>query len=162
MRKTIPVRRPAPATASAALQTRLEASAARFRQAMAESDFPVARQCCEEVLHFALNKMRVLSDYALSLMRTGEQAKAYKVYQKIYQAPAPRRAQAAETWLDGLVEACGWLEKMDEVRRYGMEAADARFAQGQRYPFPSPAPPPFDASKPEQNIIACRSMSGAV
>ena len=163
MRKTIPVRRPAPAASSAALQARLEASAARFRQAMAESDFPVARQCCEEVLRFAPNNMRVLSDYALSLMRVGEQAKAYKVYQKIYQAPAPQRAQAAETWLDGLVEACGWLGKTDEVRRYGLEAleaADARFAQGQRYPFPSSAPPPFDASKPEQNIIAFSLYGG--
>lgn len=157
MRKTIPVRRPALASSPAALQARLDAVAARFRQAMADSDFSCARQCCEEVLRFAPNNMQVLSDYALSLLRVGEPAKAYKVYQKIYQAPAPQRAQAAETWLDGLVEACGWLGKTAEVRRYGLEAlkaADARFAQGKRYPYPSPEPAPFDAGKPEQNIIA--------
>ncbi|WP_312240888.1 tetratricopeptide repeat protein [Pantoea sp.] len=163
MRKTIPVRRPALATSPAALQARLDATAARFRQAMAESDFATACRCCEEVLRFAPNNMQVLSDYALSLMRVGEKAKAYKVYQKIYRAPAAQRAQASETWLDGLVEACGWLGKTDEVRRYGLEAlqaADARFAQGTRYPLPAATPAPFDPSKPEQNIIAFSLYGG--
>lgn len=157
MRKTVAVQRPAFMTNPAAMQSRVEGAAARFRQAMAAADYPAARRCCEEVLRVMPHNMQVLSDYALTLMRTGDYQKSYKTYQKIYQAAAEQRAQASETWLDGLAEVCGWLNKADEVARYGLESlqqSDAKFSSGQKYPFPTEAPPAFDASNPLENVIA--------
>ncbi|WP_343464667.1 tetratricopeptide repeat protein [Pantoea sp.] len=157
MRKTvIPARSPLLASPSAA-QARVENAAARFRQAMAESNYPLARQCCEDVLRVMPNNMQVLSDYALTLMRVGEYKKSYKIYQKIYHASAAQRAQATETWLDGLVEVCGWLGKMDDVARYGLESlqqSDQRFRSGQKVAYPALTPPPFNPNKPAENIIA--------
>ncbi|MDF7660975.1 tetratricopeptide repeat protein [Erwiniaceae bacterium L1_54_6] len=154
MRKTVPVQRPAFMVSP---QSRVEDAATRFRQAMAAADFPVARQCCEEVLRVMPQNMQVLSDYALTLMRVGEYQKSWKTYQKIYQASADKRAQAAETWLDGLTEVCGWLNKPDEVARYGLESlqqSDRKFSTGQKHPLPTEVPPAFAASRPQENIIA--------
>ncbi|MEB5973767.1 tetratricopeptide repeat protein [Pantoea dispersa] len=163
MRKTISVPRPGFGHSPAAMQARVESAAARFRQAMAASDYPLARQCCEEVLRVMPNQMQVLSDYALTLMRVGEYKKSYKVYQKIYQAPAAQRAQASETWLDGLTEVCGWLDKPDEVARYGLESltqSDVRFSQGAKATFPAPAPAPINRSNPAENIISFSLYGG--
>ncbi len=163
MRKTISVPRPGFTSRPAAMQARVESAAARFHQAMAASDYPLARQCCEEVLRVMPNQMQVLSDYALTLMRVGEHKKSYKIYQKIYQAPAAQRAQASETWLDGLTEVCGWLDKKDEVTRYGLESltqSDMRFSQGAKATFPAPAPAPINRSNPAENIISFSLYGG--
>ncbi len=111
MRNTIPVRRPAPGANPAALKAMLERSAERFRAAMQQGDYALAAQCCEEVLRTMPNQMQVLSDYALCLLRLGQYNKSYKIYQKIYQSPPAVQATASETWLDGLTEVCGWLDK---------------------------------------------------
>jgi len=157
MRKTIPVRRPVVNPNSAALNARLESSAARFRAVMQQGDYAQAVRSCEEVLRYQPHQMQVLSDYALCLMRLGQHHKAYKTYQKIYQSPPAVRATASETWLDGLTEVCGWLDKQDEVARYGLESlqqSDARFRQGARVAFPAAQPEPIDLSQPQQNVIA--------
>ncbi|WP_312759257.1 tetratricopeptide repeat protein [Pantoea brenneri] len=157
MRKTIPVRRPAVSLNPAALNARLESSAAQFRAAMQQGDYAQAVRSCEEVLRYQPHQMQVLSDYALCLMRLGQHHKAYKTYQKIYQSPPAVRATASETWLDGLTEVCGWLDKQDEVARYGLESlmqSDARFRQGPRVAFPAAQPEPIDLSQPQQNVIA--------
>ncbi|MEG3111283.1 tetratricopeptide repeat protein [Pantoea sp. T14] len=163
MRNTIPVRLPSFGPNPAALQAQMENSAARFRVAMSQNNFQQAMKCCEEVLRFMPNQMQVLSDYALCLMRLGQYNKSYKIYQKIYQAPAALRATASETWLDGLTEVCGWLGKNEEVARYGLESlnqSDARFSQGQRYAYPAPQPEPIDLSQPEQNVISFSLYGG--
>lgn len=163
MRKTVSAPRPAFNHFSTAAQSRIETVAARFRQAMAASDFPVARQCCEEVLRVMPQNMQVLSDYALTLMRVGEYKKSYKTYQKIYQASAAQRAQASDTWLDGLTEVCGWLEKHDEVARYGresLEKSDAIFRQGHTVAYPAEAPPCFNPTNPTENIISFSLYGG--
>ncbi len=163
MRKTVSAPRPAFHHPSTAAQSRIESVAARFRQAMAASDFPVARQCCEEVLRVMPQNMQVLSDYALTLMRVGEYKKSYKTYQKIYQASAAQRAQASDTWLDGLTEVCGWLEKHDEVARYGresLEKSDAIFRQGHTVAYPAEAPPSFNPTNPTENIISFSLYGG--
>ena len=72
MRKTIPVRRPVVNPNSAALNARLESSAARFRAAMQQGDYAQAVRSCEEVLRYQPHQMQVLSDYALCLMRLGQ------------------------------------------------------------------------------------------
>ncbi|MDU6387943.1 MULTISPECIES: lipopolysaccharide assembly protein LapB [unclassified Pantoea] len=163
MRHTPPRQKSALTASPAAMQARLENAAARFRQHMAQQDYAAAASCCEEVLRIMPNQMQVLSDYALCLLRLGHYSKSYRVYQKIYQAPPAVRATASETWLDGLAELCGWMGKREELAKYGLEAlngADARFRQGQRYPFPAARPEPIDLTKPEQNVIAFSLYGG--
>jgi len=92
MRKTFSAPRSASVNNSAAAQARVEHAAAQFRQAMADGDYPRARQCCEAVLRVMPHNMQVLSDYALTLMRTGDYKKSYNVYQKICQASDAQRA----------------------------------------------------------------------
>lgn len=70
----------------------------------------------------------MLSDYALCLLRLGQYKKLDKIYQKIYQSPPAVQATAFETWLEGLTDVCGWLDKKDEVARHGLaplRAADS-------------------------------------
>lgn len=148
-----------PASPSAAMVQKCQLLAAQFRQAMAQLDYPLARQCCEQVLMMMPGNMSVLSDYALALMREGNYSKAYKTYQRI--EASPQRAQASETWLDGLAEVCGWLGKTAELQRYGhrsLQAADDKFRQGQRWPLPPLTP--FNTQAADRNIIAF-SLYGA-
>lgn len=136
-------------------QATLDTLSAQFRQAMDGQDYSAARQCCEKVLTMMPGNMSVLSDYALCLMREGNYAKSYKVYQRIYQSP--QRTQASATWLDGLAEVCGWLGKKDELRRYGHQSladADASLKHCKKWTLPLTPVKPFDASRPEKNIIA--------
>lgn len=148
-----------PATPSAAMVQKCQLLAANFRQAMAGQDYPLARQCCEKVLMMMPGNMTVLSDLALTLMREGNYRKAYKTYQRI--EASPQRAQASETWLDGLAEVCGWLGKKEELQHYGhrsLQAADDKFRHGQRWPL-GPVKP-FNPQAREKNIIAF-SLYGA-
>lgn len=135
--------------------------AARFRAAMAQEDYAEAARCCEIVLAEIPNNLQVKCDYALCLMRLNEYEKSYKTYRRIYQSP--QRNTASETWLDGFTEVCGWLNKMDEVRRYGGESlaqSDERFSHVPSLALPDAPPTPFDAGRPERNIISF-SLYGA-
>lgn len=155
MRKTIPSPRRPQVVITPAMQDRFEQQAARFRQAMDQLDFAQARLCCEQVLKVIPQQMQVLSDYALVLMRLGEHQKAWKIYQRIYQSP--HRHRASDTWLDGLAELSGLMNKPLEVKRYGHESlskADAIYKQNVRYPFPARGPEPLDLDNPQKNIIA--------
>ena len=138
-----------------ASKAKLSAFAAKFRQAMAGQNYPVALLYCEKALSMMPANMTVLSDYALCLMRVGRHAESYKIYQQIYQSP--QRAQASPTWLDGLTEVCGWLGNKDEVRRYGHESlvvADESVKHCNKWELPQTPLKPFDANHPEKNIIA--------
>lgn len=148
-----------PVSPSAAMVQKCQLLAAQFRQAMAQLDYPLARQCCEQVLRMMPGNMSVLSDYALALMREGNYSKAYKTYQRI--EASPLRAQASETWLDGLAEVCGWLGKTEELQRYGhrsLQAADDKFRRGKSWPLPPLTP--FNTQAADKNIIAF-SLYGA-
>lgn len=157
----IAARRSNPPTAQ--MQARLQKLAADFRAALANGDHAAGRSLAEQALAIAPGNMTVLGDYALCLMRTGEYRRAYQVYMQIHDAPPAQRQLASATWLDGLAEVCGWLEKRDELRAHGKRAlseADARFNQGRKWPLPPGKPPAFDPSQPQQNVIAY-SLFGA-
>lgn len=148
-----------PVSPSAAMAQKCQLLAAQFRQAMAQLDYPLARQCCEKVLIMMPGNMSVLSDYALALMREGNYHKAYKTYLRI--AASPQQSQASDTWLDGLAEVCGWLNKTEELREYGhrsLQAADEKFRHGQRWPLGEVKP--FNPGARDKNIIAF-SLYGA-
>jgi hypothetical protein len=161
MAKKTSTRRTPPTAAQ--LQARLQQLASDFRAALAAADYPGGRKLAEQALAIVPGNMTVLGDYALCLMRCGEYQRAYQVYRQIHDAPAAQRQLAPATWLDGLAEVCGWLDKPDELRTYGKRAltqADARFGHGRAWPLPPGKAPQFDASQPLQNVISY-SLFGA-
>lgn len=150
-----PVHRPAsrPAALSAARQ--FELLAQRFTEATQRRDYLAATQAAEAALKIQPKHPGVMADYAFALMRQGRHAQAHEVYLRVYEAAAGQPKPGA-TWLDGLAEVCGWLERPDDVRRYGKQSltlADARLGQGPAATIAG-APPPFDPGHPERNVIA--------
>lgn len=160
-KKNIPARHGNATTAQ--LQARLQKLSGDFRAALAAGDYPLGRKLAEQALLVMPGNMTVLGDYALCLMRCGEHQHAYRIYMQIHDAPAAQQQLAPDTWLDGLAEVCGWLDKRDELRSYGnrsLSQADARFGNGRAWPLPPGKTPLFDPSRPLQNVISY-SLFGA-
>ncbi|MEA3126162.1 MAG: hypothetical protein QOD67_3181 [Caballeronia sp.] len=142
---------------SAVMQARLVNIAEQFRSAYAAGDYQSGAKFAEEALRITPGNMSILPDYALCLMRTGAYDAAYKIYMSIHNAPASQRKLASATWLDGLVEVCGWLGKTEEMREYGqrsLRASDAKFGANPSEPIPGSPPPAFNSANPAENVIA--------
>lgn len=155
MHKMLPGRRALSTKQMSSLMNRVENLSAKFRLAMREQNYAQALVICEAVLASMPHNLSVLSDYALVLMRLGDYKKSYKIYLKIW--ASPQRQHASETWLDGLTEVCGWLDRPDEVREYGnlsLTQSDLRFSCNPGLPIPSTTPKPFNRQYPAKNIIA--------
>lgn len=136
-------------------EQQFKALASQFQEAMQIGDYQKGKTLAEATLRMAPRNLDVQSSYALCLMRTGEYEKSYKTYMRIFNA-APIE-QLPATMIDGLTEVCGWLNRPDEVRRFGLlslEAGDKKFGAGKAYPLPSNTPPKFSPEKPEENVIA--------
>jgi hypothetical protein len=138
-------------------QARLSDIAAQFRSAYTNGDYLNGAKFAAQALEITPGNMTILPDYALCLMRTNAFEQAYQVYMSIHNAPASQRKLAAATWLDGLVEVCGWLGKTEEMREYGLRslnASDVKCGAKSSEPIPDHAPPPFHAANPAENVIA--------
>jgi hypothetical protein len=142
---------------TAVMQARFAKIAEQFQAAYAADDFQNGAKFAEEALRITPDNMVILSDYALCLMRIKAYDHAYKVYMGINNAPAARRKLASATWLDGLVEVCGWLGKTEEMREYGLRslrASDAKYGANLSVLIPDHAPPVFDPENSAENVIA--------
>lgn len=147
---------PRPSKAQASQARQFEQLANTFKTAMAHRDYDVACGAAEGALKIAPQHMGVMSDYALCLMRQKQYTQAHAVYLRIYNAPGPLQAQASQTWLDGLAEACGWLGLREDALRYGQQSlkrSDSLHSRGPGHPLKDD-PPPFQKDRPERNIIA--------
>ncbi|MGJ7509988.1 tetratricopeptide repeat protein [Variovorax sp. GT1P44] len=141
---------------SAQLARQFQMHAQRFSEAMARADYAAAGDAAEAALKMQPNNLGVMGDYALSLMRQKRFDEAYEVYLRVYKANEGR-VLPGQTWLDGLAEVCGWLDRPEDARRFGaasLEQADARLGQGPANPIPATAPPVFEADRPDRNVIA--------
>ena len=150
-----PVHRPASRSPSLHAARQFEVLAQRFVEAIRRRDYPVATQAAEAALRIQPKHLGVMADHAFALMRQGCLAQAHAAYLRLYEA-AGGRPEPGATWLDGLAEVCGRLQRPDDVRRYGRQSltlADARLGQGPAA-TPAGAPPPFDPAHPERNVIA--------
>lgn len=153
-RQVIP--RSASTVGHAQMARQFETLAQRFRQAMDRKDYVAAGKAAEAALRIQPKHMTVLSDYAFCLLRQKRFEEAHKVYMRIYNAPPELQRQAAPTWLDGLAELCGWMEKWDELRKYGNESlqkADDLLGHNTTIKIEGP-PPAFDGTRPDQNVIS--------
>lgn len=136
-------------------EQRLNLLAQQFRDALAQNDYAAGKVIAEVTLRLVPRNADVLSSYALCLMRTGEYEKSYKTYKKLLQS-LPFE-QLPDTMIDGLAEVCGWLNRPEEVRRFGLlslEQGDKKFGSGPAYPLPAPRPPAFNPHQPQENVIA--------
>ncbi|KNC95581.1 tetratricopeptide repeat protein [Trabulsiella odontotermitis] len=136
-------------------EQRLNQLAQRYRDAIAQNDFAAGKAVAEATLRLVPRNPDVLSSYALCLMRTGEYEKSYKTYKKLMQNLPVE--QLPDTMIDGLAEVCGWLDRPDELRRYGhlsLELGDKKFGSGQAYPLPAAQPTAFNPNNPQENVIA--------
>jgi Flp pilus assembly protein TadD len=97
----------ASAAPTAAKQLQLQRLAAGFRAVMAEGRFADGLGLAKQALDVVPGNPRVLSDYALCLMRTGDYHAAYRTYLLIAEASPEQQRLAAPTWIDGLAEVCG-------------------------------------------------------
>ncbi|MFZ1874723.1 MAG: tetratricopeptide repeat protein [Chania sp.] len=136
-------------------EQRLNALAQQYREAIALNDYAAGKAIAEATLRLVPRNTDVLASYALCLMRTKDYEKAYKTYKKLLQSQPLEQLPA--TMIDGLAEVCGWLNRPDEVRRFGLmslEQGDRKFGSNQAYPLPAPQPPAFNPHNPEENAIA--------
>ena len=143
------------------IQNRMTSLAEKFRNVMAEGNYFAAKKCCESVLALTPDNPSVLNDYALTLMRTGDYLKAYDIYISMF--TSRDQTQFSGNWLDGLAEVCGWLDKSEELQKYGhysLKLSDELCSKGMRYELPSDMPPKFDPSDKTRNVIAF-SLYGA-
>lgn len=136
-------------------EQRLNHLAQQYRAAIANEDYAAGKVIAETTLRLVPRNPDVLSSYALCLMRTEEYEKAYKTYKKLFQS-LPLDALPA-TMIDGLTEVCGWLNRPEEVKHFGLlslHQGDQRFGGGQRYPLPECHPPAFNPHNPQENAIS--------
>lgn len=144
-----------------AVEKKLNKLATTFRAALAKGNYPQGRDVARQALQIAPNHPTLLADYALCLMRTKNYEQAYKTYLKLLNTLGEEKMP--NTALDGLTEACGWLNKPELVRRYGnlsLSVADRKYSQFPAHPLPAATPPVFDGSHPERNLIVF-SLFGA-
>ncbi len=137
------------------LEQRFNALAQQYQAALQNNDYAKGKEIAEATLRVTPKNMKVLYDYALCLMRVKEYEKSYKTFMKVFKAHTLDTLPT--NTLDGLAEVSGWLERPDDVRRYGLlslERGDQKFSQGTAYPIPNTPPPPFNPNNPKENIIA--------
>jgi len=129
----------------------------QFQAAYAAGDSQSGAKFAAEALQITPDKMSILPDYALCLMRTKAYDQAYKFYMGIHNAPTSKRKLASATWLDGLVEVCGWLGKTEEMREYrsrSLRASDAKCGGNPGVAVPGQALPAFNPANADENVIA--------
>ncbi|GKX59268.1 tetratricopeptide repeat protein [Leminorella grimontii] len=129
--------------------------ASQFKEAMRQANYQQGKALAEATLKIMPKNPDVQASYALCLMRTGEYEKAYKIYRRLIDTTAPERLPT--TTLDGMAEASGWLNRLEDVKRYGLmslERADGVFGRGKAYTIPTEAPPTFNPNNPEENVIS--------
>ncbi|MGL5525796.1 MAG: tetratricopeptide repeat protein [Aeromonas veronii] len=136
-------------------EQRLSALAEQYRNAIAVNNYASGKIIAEKTLQLMPHNTDVLASYAVCLMRIGEYKKSYKTYMKLLQI-LPLELWP-DTAIDGLAEVCGWLERPEELKRFGLfslEQGDKKFANGQSYPLPALQPESFNPNNPQENVIS--------
>ena len=98
---------------------KFEKYAKRFKQHTAKAQYKSAIEQANLALKIVPNHMQVMADLAFCLLRDEQYPAAYKTYKHIFHSGELAHQQAGDTWLDGLAEVCGWLDKTEELQRFG-------------------------------------------
>lgn len=136
------------------LQQFLQQTGQAFREATARGDYAQAHDLVKSVLRHVPQHPNANMDLAYTELRLQRYAEAYQHY---HQAIQYFGAQVDTNLYDGLAEVCYYLNKPDELQRYGAMAIQTKLAQVANLPLqalPANKPPAFDGSNPNSNIIS--------
>jgi hypothetical protein len=100
-------------------QQKFAKHAKNFSAYTAKGQYKSAIKQANLALKIIPNHMQVVSDLAFCLLRDQQYQEAYLTYKHIFHSGESAHQQASNTWLDGLAEVCGWLDKKEELQRFG-------------------------------------------
>ena len=124
------------------------------RQAFDKHDYVHARQLVSEVLNIVPHHPIALSDFAIAVLRLGDYESAYQYFMQALEASGDN---VSINLYDGLTEACFYLKKVREQKKYGRLAILKRKAEVENEPvlqLPKKKAPPFNPNNPKENIIS--------
>lgn len=137
----------------------LNQCAQAFKQASAAGDYLKAYQHAKQAIQLVPQHPGVLSDLAYAELRLQRFGDAYTHYLQAIKASG----QNVNTNLyDGLTEVCRYLNKQDEMIKFGRLAIQTKKELTKNepvLPIPDHVPPTFTAN-PEENIIAFSLFGG--
>ena len=125
-----------------------------FRQLSAQGHYAGALLLVQKVLQLVPKHPNANMDLAYTELRLGRYADAYAHYHRAIEYFG---AQVDTNLYDGLAEVCYYLNKHDELQRYGAMAIQTKLAQVANLPvqpLPASLPPAFDGNHPNANIIS--------
>lgn len=144
----------------AQLNQKINKLSEEFKKTYANGDFLAAYQAVYQVLKLVPNHVVAIMDLALTELRLKRYDDAYRHYQ---QAIKLNPNKIDTNIYDGLAEVCHYLEKKEDVQKYGALALSSKKELVAHQPILkliTELPPHFNMSEPEQNIIAF-SLFGA-
>ncbi|UJF25356.1 tetratricopeptide repeat protein [Suttonella sp. R2A3] len=119
------------------------------------ADFTAGKALLLQAAKHYPNEPLVFMNLGLCHLRLKELQAAYDAYQKTL---ALFRDETPNTNLyDGLAEACFFLDKPEETKKYGRLALETKLSQIKKIeplPFASKHPPAFNDKNPSENIIS--------
>lgn len=144
----------------AQLNQKLNQISATFKVATAKGDFLIAHQAVSQVLKLVPNHVVAMMDLAFTELRLGRYEDAYTHY---HQAIKLNPNVTDTNIYDGLAEVCHFLNKPEEVKKYGALALASKKQLVANQPILktiTALPPTFNANHSLENIIAF-SLFGA-
>ena len=132
------------------------------RQAFDQHNYDHAHQLVTEVLNIVPNHPIALSDLAIAEMRLGHYELAYEHFLQALEASGD---DVSINLYDGLAEACFFVKKVRDQKKYGRLAVLKRKAEVENEPalaLPSKKAPPFNSKNPKENIISFSLFGSSV
>ncbi|WP_089605916.1 tetratricopeptide repeat protein [Acinetobacter piscicola] len=138
----------------AQLNQKLNQFSAQFKAATAQGNYLEAYQAVSQVVKLVPHHAVVMMDLAFTELRLQRYEDAYAHYQQAIQL----NPNTIDTNIyDGLAEVCHFLNKPQELKKYGRLAVETKKQQVIDQPMVkqlSEQPSPFNAKNPAENIIA--------
>lgn len=144
----------------AQLNQKLNQFSTQFKHATAQGNYVEAYKAVSQVVKLVPHHAVVMMDLAFTELRLQRYEDAYEHYQQAIQL-SPNNVDT--NIYDGLAEVCHFLNKIDDLKKYGRLAIESKKKQVQEHAVVTlltEAPSPFNPKNPSENIIAF-SLFGA-
>lgn len=141
------------------LNKKLDAASKAFRAALAKNDFEEAYAQILPAFKLVPTHAGILMDLAYTELKLARYEKAYARYLKAIEYS---QGNVDTNIYDGLTETCHFLNKVEEMKKYGHLALETKKQQVAHQPkktIPTPRPR-FDSDQPTENIIAYSLFGG--
>lgn len=138
----------------AQLNQKLDQLSAQFKRATAQGNYLEAYKAVSEVAQRMPHHVVIMMDLAFTELRLKRYDDAYAHYQQAIKL-SPNTIDT--NIYDGLAEVCYFLNKSEELTKYGRLAIDSKKKQVKdqaAIALFAESPPPFNTENPSENIIA--------